>query len=474
VIGSMTRASDGGPADLLIALPREGDPMRRRLAAELREAIRAGRLRTGVRLPASRVLAAQLGVSRGVVTDAYEQLTSEGWLAARRGAGTVVAAGPGRPPASEPPRPCRAVRADFTPTTPDVSLFPRRLWARAVAHATASAPDAALDYGEPAGARGLREALADHLGRTRGTVAAPGAIVVCAGYHQAIALLCGVLGARGATRIAFEDPSLQGQWDTAARAGLEPVPAPVDADGLRVDALARTGADAVVVTPSHQFPTGAVMAPERRHALPAWARAGGRLVVEDDYEAEFRYDRRATGALQGLDREHVAYVGTAAKTLAPALRLGWIVAPDDLAPALGAAKEAADHGSPTLDQLALAHLMRTGELDRHLRRVRRAYAERRDRLVAALAAAVPDGRVEGAAAGVHLVLALPHPFDADRLAAAAAAEEVAVTLLDALRRTPHATSAARLVLGYGRIPTAGIEAAVAALARALRTARGGP
>jgi GntR family transcriptional regulator / MocR family aminotransferase len=468
---AMTRAPDGGVADLLIALPRDGDPMRRRLAAELREAIRAGRLRTGVRLPASRVLAAQLGVSRGVVTDAYEQLSAEGWLAARRGAGTVVAAGPATPPTTEPPPPGRAVRADFTPTTPDVSLFPRRLWARAVAHATASAPDAELDYGEPHGACVLREALADHLGRTRGTVAAPGAIVVCAGYHQAIALLCTVLAARGATCIAFEEPSLQAQWDTAERSGLEPVAVPVDADGLRVDALALTRADAVVVTPSHQFPTGVVMAPERRHALLAWARAGGRLVVEDDYEAEFRYDRRATGALQGLDRAHVAYVGTTAKTLAPALRLGWIVAPDEIAPALGAAKEAADHGSPTLDQLALAHLMGTGELDRHLRRVRRTYAERRDRLVAALAAAVPEGRVEGAAAGVHLVLALPAPLDRGRLATAAAAHGVAVTMVDALRRTPGAAPSSRLVLGYGRIATAGVEAAVAALARALRAAR---
>jgi len=470
--GDETAAGDA--SDLLVALRRDaGDPMRRQLAAELRAAIRAGRLRTGVRLPASRALAAQLGVSRGVVTDAYEQLGAEGWLAARRGAGTVVAAGPeGAEPAGGPPPARRRVRADFTPTAPDVAQFPRRLWARAVAHAAETAPDSALDYGDGHGSAALREALAAYLGRVRGTAAAPGAIVVCAGYHQAIVLLCALLARRGTRRIAFEDPSLPDHWETAARAGLEPIAVPVDEGGLRVDALAATDADAVVVTPSHQYPTGAVMGPERRHALLAWARAGGRLVVEDDYEAEFRYDRRALGALQGLDPAHVAYVGTTAKTLAPGLRLGWVLAPAGLAPALAAEKLAADHGSPALDQLALAHLIETGELDRHLRRVRRTYAERRAHLVAALTAAIPDGRVEGAAAGVHLVLALPRPLDAGRLDAALEAEGVVARTVDAQRRRPARDARRQLVLGYGRIPAAGIDAAVAALARALRAARG--
>ena len=469
-----TEASrDDAALHLLITLRRDGgDAMRRQLAAELRAAIRAGRLRTGVRLPASRALAAQLGVSRGVVTDAYEQLGAEGWLTARRGAGTVVAAGPERAePAGAPAPARRGVRADFTPTAPDVSQFPRRLWARGVAHAAATAPDAVLDYGDGHGAAELREALAAYLGRVRGTAAAPGAIVVCAGYHQAIALLCAVLAPRGARRIAFEDPSLPDQWETAVRAGLEPIAVPVDAGGLRVDALAGTDADAVVVTPSHQYPTGAVMGPERRHALLAWARAGRRLIVEDDYEAEFRYDRRALGALQGLDPAHVAYVGTTAKTLAPGLRLGWVLAPARLAPALAAEKLAADQGSPALDQLALAHLIDTGELDRHLRRVRRTYAERRARLVAALGAAIPEGRVEGAAAGVHLVLALPHALDPGRLDAALEAEGVVARTVDAQRRRPARDARTQLVLGYGRIPAAGIDAAVAALARALRTAR---
>src|SRR5215218_6815452 len=260
------RAPVSDDPGLLVALdPARSEPLRRQLAGELREAIRAGRLRTGVRLPASRALAAQLGVSRGVVTDAYEQLTAEGWLSARRGAGTVVAAGPAAaaPPPEAPRR--TAVRFDFTPTTPDVSLFPRRAWARAIARVAAAAPDAELDYGSGLGSAALREALAGYLGRVRGTAAEPGSIVVCAGYSQATALLFGVLAERGVRRVGLEDPSLTDHWDAARSAGLEPVPIALDGEGMRVDALAASAAEVAVVTPSHQFPTGAVMGPERRH-----------------------------------------------------------------------------------------------------------------------------------------------------------------------------------------------------------------
>jgi GntR family transcriptional regulator/MocR family aminotransferase len=466
--GAAARAAAAPPA-VLVALDHSGgEPLRRQLAGELRDAIRAGRLRTGVRLPASRTLAAQLGVSRGVVTDAYEQLSAEGWLAARRGAGTVVAAEPASdPPRAETPRRA-AVRFDFTATTPDVSLFPRRQWARAIARAAAEAPDAELDYGSGFGSLALREALAGYLGRVRATAAGPGAIVVCAGYGQAMRLIFSVLAARGVRRVGFEDPSLSDHWDAAARAGIEPVPVALDGEGLRVDALAAADADAVVVTPSHQFPTGAVMGPERRHALLAWAHERDRLIVEDDYDAEFRYDRRPLAALQGLDPARVVYVGTASKVLAPALRLGWILAPAALAPALAVEKLAADSGSPALDQLALAQLIASGEHDRHLRRARRTYAQRRDRLVAALARAAPQGRIEGAAAGVHLVLALPVALDPLRLHRAAAAHGVVVEDVAERRRGPGADGATRLVLGYGRVPTAGVEAAATALAAALR------
>jgi GntR family transcriptional regulator/MocR family aminotransferase len=334
----------------------------------------------------------------------------------------------------------------------------------------AEAPDAELDYGSGLGTRALREALAGYLGRVRGTAADPGGIVVCAGYSQAIRLLYGVLAERGVRRVALEDPSLNDHWDAAAHHGLQAIPIPLDRDGLRVDALAASEAEVAIVTPSHQFPTGAVMGAERRHALLAWARAGDRLVIEDDYDAEFRYDRRPLAALQGLDPARVAYVGTASKTLAPALRLGWILAPAALAPALAAEKLAADSGSPALDQLALAHLIASGEHDRHLRRARRAYAERRDRLVAALAAAIPEGRIEGAAAGVHLVLALPVPLDPRALRRATAARGVVADDISVRRHGPPRPGPTRLVLGYGRIPTAGVEAAVAGLAAALRDA----
>jgi GntR family transcriptional regulator/MocR family aminotransferase len=456
---------------MLVALdPERPEPLRRQLAGELRDAIRAGRLRTGVRLPASRALAAQLGVSRGVVTDAYEQLTAEGWLAARRGAGTVVAAAAAaEPPRQEAPRRA-AVRFDFTATTPDVSLFPRRQWARAVARVAAEAPDSELDYGSGFGSRALRDALAGYLGRVRGTTADPAGIVICAGYLQATRLLFAVLAERGVRRVALEDPSLSDHWDGATRAGLEAVPVALDEEGLRVDALAASGAEAVVVTPSHQFPTGAVMGPERRHALLAWARAGDRLVIEDDYDAEFRYDRRPLAALQGLDPARVAYVGTASKVLAPALRLGWILAPAAIAPALALEKQAADSGSPALDQAALAHLIASGEHDRHLRRARRAYAERRDRLVQALERELPECAIEGAAAGLHLVLALPVALDPLAQRRAMAAHGVVADDLSSRAHAPAAPGPTRLVLGYGRVPTAGVDAAVAGLAAALRAA----
>jgi GntR family transcriptional regulator/MocR family aminotransferase len=469
VKGASAAAADD---ELLVHLDPGGrEPLRHQLAAELRAAIRGGRLRAGVRLPASRALAGQLGVSRGVVTDAYEQLTAEGFLASRQGAGTTVVgvAADEAPPDRPAPAPAQRPRFDFTPTSPDVSLFPRSLWARAVTRAATSAPDSAFDYQGGHGRIELREALAGHLGRVRGTACAPDDIVVCAGYHQATVLLCDLLAARGARRIAFEDPSLRDHWRVAARAGLEPVPVALDGDGLRADALEATGADAVVITPSHQFPTGAVMGAERRHELLAWARGGRRLIVEDDYDAEFRYDRRPLAALQGLDPARVAYVGTASKTLAPVLRLGWVIAPRALAPALAEIKDAADQGSPALDQIALADLFASGAHERHLRTVRRAYAERRALLVEELGTAVPGATIEGAAAGVHLVLALPDPLDTERLTAATAAHGVAASSVESYARRPPA-AARRLVLGYGRLPTPSVRPAVAALAAALRDA----
>ena len=294
--------------------------------------------------------------------------------------------------------------------------------------------------------------------------------MVCAGYHQATVLLCALLAARGARRIAFEDPSLRDHWQVAARAGLEPVPVALDGDGLRADALEATGADAVVITPSHQFPTGAVMGAERRHELLAWARGGRRLIVEDDYDAEFRYDRRplarAAGPrplARGLRRHGVqdARAGAAAGLGARAARSRR---------RSREIKDAADQGSPALDQIALADLFASGAHERHLRTVRRAYAERRALLVEELGAAVPGSAIEGAAAGVHLVLALPAPLDAR---AARRRDRRARRRRRERRVLPPAARPRRARAAGARLrpdPDAVGRPAVAALAAALRDA----
>jgi GntR family transcriptional regulator/MocR family aminotransferase len=461
-----------GSGELHVTLNRAAqEPMRRQLVRQLRDAIRGGRLRTGVRLPASRVLAQDLGVSRGVVSDAYEQLTAEGWLSAQTGAGTTVAAQPVETPSTNGAAiERRHVRFDFTPVTPDVSMFPRGLWARALNRAVRRAADAELDYGPGEGSAALREALASYLGRVRGTAADPSSVVICGGYLQATNLLFAVLRRRGFRRVAFEDPSLADHWQTADRAGLECVPIAVDADGLRVEDLAASGAEAVVITPNHQFPTGAIMGPERRRALLRWAREGDRLVVEDDYDAEFRYDRRPLAALQGLDPDRVLYIGTGSKILAPGLRLGWMLSPTALVGDLAEEKLLLDGGSSALDQLALADLIASGELDRHLRRVRIAYAKRREALVAALVKALPAASIEGTAAGVHLVLALPDAIDPVRLRAAMSAHAVEARLIEPKVGT-RPDERTRLVLGYGRLTTAGVGAAVGALVAAIEAAR---
>jgi len=427
--------------DLHLVLGRR--PGRAALEGALREGVRAGRLRPGARLPSSRALAAQLGVSRGVVVEAYAQLAAEGWLEARQGAGTTVAAvapagslAPREPEDTDAP----AVRYDLRTGRPDLSAFPRRAWGAALAAAVRTMPDAALDYGDPRGAPALRIALSRHLGRARGVVAEPARVVVCAGTAAGLPLVWQALRERGARRVGVEDPGWREQAGSARHAGLEPVPIPVDALGLDVASLRAAGVDAVAVTPAHQFPTGVVLAAERRAALLAWARDTGGVVVEDDYDAEYRYDREPVGALQGLAPGHVVYAGSASKTLAPGLRLGWLVLPAGLA---GPVAARAGRGTSVGDQLALAQLIEGGELDRHLRRTRRRYRARRDALVAALGSRVA---VTGVAAGLHLVAAAD---DAAALAARARARGVAVQTLHE-DCTTHRPLAPALLLGYAR------------------------
>lgn len=455
----------GRPVELLIALDRDGGalpPLHAQIERQLREGVRDGRLAPGTRLPATRELARQLQVSRGVVVEAYAQLTAEGYLATRRGAGTVVA-GASRP--VRPPRPMRLPRVvpeDFHPGIPDLAGFPRAAWLRSLRASARDAPDFAYGYADPAGTPELRIALARYLGRSRGLAAEPDQLVVTSGLTQGVALLARALHARGARRIAVEDPGFALHRGVLAHCGLELVPVPVDEQGLRTDALAGTHADAVLVTPAHQAPLGGVLPPARRTELLTWAEQADALVIEDDYDAEYRYDREPVGALQGLAPERVAYAGCASKSLAPGLRLGWLALPQTLVGPIRTEKVFDDLGTPVLDQLALADFIERGELDRHLRRMRPRYRARRDALVAALAEHLPTWRVRGAAAGLNTVALLPGHVDEAALLAHALGHDIRLHGLSWYRVVPGPPG---LVLGFGSHGEATIERAVRRLAR---------
>jgi GntR family transcriptional regulator/MocR family aminotransferase len=444
--------------------PRAGETLRSALGRALREAILTGALRAGVRLPASRAFARQLVVSRGVVSDAYGELEAQGFLVSRAREAPVVASvhGPGVVRA-EPELEVLVPRYDLTPTTPDVTLFPLTRWLAAVQHVVRSSGSPTLDYREPRGERVLRAALADHLGRTRGVIADPAQIVIVQGTAQSIDLLLRVLRARGASRVAVEDPSHTTQHERIHAMGLEVAPQPVDRQGMVVEGLK---ADSVLVTPAHQFPTGSVLSGERRRDLIAWARANRGLIIEDDYDSEFRYDREPVRALQGLAPDYVAQLGTVSKTLAPALRLGWLVAPANLVDEAVRTKRLLDDFSPALDQLTLAEFLTRGDYDRHVRRARGIYRARRDRLLAALAKHLPELMVEGIAAGMHLVLRLPPGIDDVAVAEDARRAGIRLPALSAFRIRP--ASSGGLVVGYGRLHESAVEPAMQALAKVVR------
>jgi GntR family transcriptional regulator/MocR family aminotransferase len=462
------------PADLVhvdeaswLALePRPDETLRSALRRTLRDAIRAGALRPCVRLPASRVLARHLGVSRGVVSDAYAQLEAEGFLITRPRSAPIVAA-VGRPRAGRPPpetaAPTPAPRYDLTPTTPDVTVFPTRRWLAAYESAARQAPRATLDYREPRGERALREVLADHLGRTRGVIADPAQIVVVQGTAQGMDLLLRSVKARGAKRIAVEDPSHTTQHERVRAHSLELAAQPIDAHGVVVEGL---DADALLVTPAHQFPTGCVLSGERRRLLLRWAASSDALLVEDDYDSEFRYDGQPVRALQGLAPDHVVQLGTVSKTLAPAIRLGWVIAPHAFVDDIEREKRLVDDFSPALDQLALAHLIASGEYARHLLRARHAYHRRRNALVSALATQLPALAVEGIAAGVHLLLRLPRGCDDTAIVADAATARILVEPLS--RFFVRETEERGLVVGYGRLHESAVNAVAKGLARVVR------
>jgi GntR family transcriptional regulator / MocR family aminotransferase len=441
-------------------------PLHRQIETSLRDSIRAGRLPRGSPLPPSRVLAADLGVSRGVVVEAYQQLTSEGYLASRGGGYTQVATGPSRAAAGLHLARKTPPRIDLSYGRADVSSFPRAAWLRAIRGALASAPNDLFGYLAGSGVPQLRTAIADYLNRVRGTLAQPDQIVICTGYAQGIALLVGVLAAAGAKRLALEDPSSGDDALPAARAaGLGVAGIPVDRDGIRVDLLRASGADAVVLTPSHQWPTGSVLSAKNRAAVLRWAAERGAVVIEDDYDAEYRYDRTPVGALQGMAPDRVVYAGSASKTLAPGLRLGWFVMPEHLAEPMAAAKIAADRGSPALDQLALADLVTRGEFDRHLRRMRPVYRRRRDALLTALARRLPRLQPAGISAGLHLVTWLPPDLDEATVVEVAASAGVGIEGV-----TPYRIShpgPGGLIFGYATVNEYAITEGVDILARVI-------
>jgi DNA-binding transcriptional MocR family regulator len=452
--------------DIHLVLDR-GAPLRAQLERELRQAIRSGRLRSGGKLPPSRVLADELDVSRGVVVEAYSQLVAEGYLVARPGDGTRIADGLAQqPPAARvSPGAVQRIRYDLRSGIPDLSYFPRRDWQSAAAMALRQLPDAAFTYGSRRGLRQLRIALSDYLGRVRAVVADPARMFVACGAAHGMSLVWQTLRQQGAQRVAVEDPTWSAIRETIAQAGLEPVPVAVDADGLDVEVLERAGVDAVVLSPAHQYPTGNVLSPARRAELIAWARRRGGLIVEDDYDAEYRYDRDPIASLQGLAPDCVAYVGTASKTLAPALRLAWILVPSHLV-----GEMAAQHGvtraiPSVLSQSTYAIMLERGDIDRHLRRTRRRYHARRNALVQALEQELPEAVVGGASAGLHLIAWLPDGTDEGAITDRAASRGVAVHSLHqhCSVSTPFAPA---LLLGYGLIVESAIPRAVRALAEA--------
>lgn len=460
------------PTELLLAIDRAAaEPIGRQVENQLRDRIREGGLRPGTPLPSTRDLARQLGVSRGITVSAYAQLGAEGYLVLRQGARprvseVVTAPAPGTEPDSATERP----RFDFRPSLPEVSTFPRRAWLRSVRAAIEAMSDSDLGYGDPRGVEALRTMLAEYLGRVRGVVAEPARTVITSGYTQAEGLVCRALAGSGAKRIALENPSDPEQRETAARAGLEVVPIGVDAEGLRVDELKRRNVDAVILGPAHQFPTGAVLSGLRRTELLAWLRDSEAMAIEDDYDAEYRYDRAPVGALQGLEPERVIYAGSASKTLAPTLRLGWLVLPAKLVDAVTREKHLADRGTARIEQFAYADFVGRGELDRHLRRMRTQYRARRDRLVEALAKALPETSVQGVAAGLHVTVALPAGDDERAIVAEAARRGIAVEAMGDYRAASKGDQPT-LLIGYGQSPEPAIGPGVKALADAIKEAR---
>ncbi len=450
-------------------------PRLRQLENGLRDAIRSGRLRSGVRLPASRALSEQIDCSRWMVVQAYEQLEAEGYLRSQVGSGTFVHGVPvAQAPAALPPRAAEpSYLFDFRTGIPDLSLFPRDQWLRAARAALTNAPSVSLDYGDPDGLPALRTVIADYLGRVRGAAVSEENTFITNGAVHALGTLARTLAARGIGRIGVEDPGWIPLRLPFQGSEVEAVPIPVDDEGLSVAALRRASVGAALVSPAHSFPVGSLMSRQRRLELMEWAEQVDGLIIEDDYDAEFRYDRHPLGTLQGVDPQRVALLGSVSKSLAPGLRLGWLVAPPGLRELIKAGRSQIDVGISVFSQFTFSEFVASGAFERHLRLTRREYARRREALIDALHEQFPDTTVLGTAAGLHVLVRLASSGDDERVQAALEAHGVRAY---SLRRYCHDgklpaqfDNGLWLVLGFGAIPMRRIAEGVRAIAEAIRS-----
>jgi GntR family transcriptional regulator / MocR family aminotransferase len=466
-----TTGSQSSVAGLDLYLDRPGGRVRDGVMEAIRDAIRSGRLVPGIQLPSSRALAADLGVARNTVARAYAELIAEGWLTSQHGSGTLVsqrAAEVVRSVASPPKRRTpRRLDHDFRPGHPDLSSFPRTEWSRAVKRALNAAPFEAFGYTDPQGRPELRGALAEYLARARGVRARPGNIVICSGAAEGLNLVAGALAEAGVAAVAVEEFGLYTQRASLARARLRCPPLTVDsrgADVMALDGMAEVGG--VLLTPSHQFPLGVPLHSDRRAAVVDWARRTGGLIIEDDYDGEFRYDRSPVGALHGIDPEHVIYMGTASKSLAPGLRLGWLVLPARLVHAVGRQRGEREETSSFVDQLAMAEFIVSGSYDRHIRTMRAQYRRRREQLVAAVARSSPKTTVAGMPAGLQVMLELAGA-DESALSRQRAWRRLGVDGLDLFRHPEAGSKRNGLVVGFAAPAPSAWSAALDALIRLL-------
>ncbi|MEV6238208.1 PLP-dependent aminotransferase family protein [Lentzea sp. NPDC051838] len=464
--GSRTSGLDLHVGDL-------GRNVRAGLMHAFREAIRTGRLAPGTRLPSSRVLATDLGLGRNTVVRVYSELISEGWLTGLHGSGTEVAQ---RAAGAERERP-RTTKTrslpvhDLRPGRPDLSSFPRDEWIRAVKRTVSTAPFEAFGYADPHGSMELREAIARYLARARGLRAQAGNVIVCSGAAEGLRFVAAALASAGVTKVAVEEFGLQTQRQAWEKAGIEAVPIRVDDDGADLSMLDRTkDLGAVLLTPSHQFPLGMALHSDRRAAVVDWARRRGTVVVEDDYDGEFRYDRSPVGALQGLDHDHVIYLGTASKSLAPGLRLGWLVVPDHLVGAVLAEKGEFEDSVGFVTQLAMTDFVESGAYDRHIRAMRAQYRQRLGQLVETIGRHLPAARVAGMSAGLHVLVELPGLSGAE-FVRRAAREQLTVEPLDLFRHPGATSDRDGVVVGFATPSPSGWSGALDALVRTLTGSR---